>query len=274
VRHQEPATGDAGSLKLFLRAKRISHTRRLDTMKIFVVSLGVYLWFALVGGPGISAGETVDAVTQQAREARDKGDVQTLQNLISGVQEEVSRTNAFEANLRLALFDSWLCEAAHDRQNDKILKEAAQNGVAAAERAVKLNPESSEAHRLVGALLGELIPHVFAGGMRLGPRSTTEIEKAIQLDPRNSEAHVARAKAYFFTPQAFGGNKDKAIESLQKAIAIDPASDAAGTAHIWLASFYRSLGKTDSAISEISVALKMNPERLLAKTIQAQISAK
>jgi len=63
------------------------------------------------------------------------------------------RTNSFDANLRTAPLDACLIEAGHDHQNDKVAKQAAQDGLAAAERAVRLNKESSEAHRLVGELL-------------------------------------------------------------------------------------------------------------------------
>jgi tetratricopeptide (TPR) repeat protein len=123
----------------------------------------------------------------------------------------------------------WLCEAALEHNDGKLLKQAAEDGVAAAEKAAALNPNSSEAHRLKGNALGELIPHVFAGGMRYGRRSTAELDKAIELDPNNENAYVARATAYFFTPAAFGGSRDKAIGMLKKAIELDPSSD---TAHL------------------------------------------
>jgi tetratricopeptide (TPR) repeat protein len=221
-------------------------------------------------GPCAFAGETPDAITVQARQARDRGDIETLQTLIRNVRDEIARSNTFDANLRLALFNAWLCEAAHDHQNDKLVKQTAQDGVAAAERAVKQNSESSEAHRLAGELLGQLIPHVFAGGMRHGAHSTAEIEKAIQLDPHNPNAYVARGNAYFFTPRAFGGDINKAIETFKRAVATDPASDAAATAHIWLAKIYQSVGKNGDAASEINEALKMNPDRLFAKLVKGQ----
>jgi tetratricopeptide (TPR) repeat protein len=216
--------------------------------------------------------ERAEVVTQQARQARDKGDIETLQRLIRSVREEVTRTNAFDANMQLALFDTWLCEAARDHQDSKVVKEAAQDGVAAAERAVKLNSKSSEAHRLLGELLGELIPHVFAGGMRFGARSTEEIETAIQLDSSNQNAYVARGTAYFFTPKSFGGSQEKAVEMFKKVIATDAASDAAGTAHIWLATIYKSLGQTREALAEINAALAINPDRLFATMVRGQIA--
>src|SRR5207249_3600991 len=131
---------------------------------------------------------------------------------------------------KVAQLDYWLAEAAHAHNDDKLIKNAAQDGISAAEKAVALNPNSSEAHRLEGDLLGELIPHTFMGGMRLGKRAASELDKAIELDPRNANAHIGRAIGYYFTPATFGGSHSKAVDLLKKALEIDPEND---TAHIW-----------------------------------------
>ena len=82
---------------------------------------------------------------------------------------------------------------------------------------------------------------------------------------------MARGKNYFFTPKAFGGDKEKAVDMWKKAIAISPNSDTAETAHIWFARAYQSLGKSQSATAEIDQARKMNPERLFAKLVLGQL---
>src|SRR3989454_1784358 len=151
------------------------------------------------GSAGI-AQSPEEAALIQARRARDLVDVNALRAAIESGRNQVSQTRSFENYLRPALLEAWTCEAAHGLVDKQLLKEAAKAGVDAAEQAVKLNPNSSEAHRLLGNLLGELIPHVFAGGERYGPRSTKENEKAIGLDPRNSNAFVAPATNYFFSP--------------------------------------------------------------------------
>lgn len=91
-------------------------------------------------------------VIAQAREARDRGDVQALQSMIASVQEEASGSG--RAYIRLALFEDWLCEAARVHQDNKLLKEAAEAGVAAARKAARLDPDSSQAHWLAGDMLG------------------------------------------------------------------------------------------------------------------------
>ena len=90
---------------------------------------------------------------------------------------------------------------------------------------------------LLRDLLGQLIPLVFAGGMRHGAESTAELDRAIEVNPKNADAYVSRAHAYYFAPGMFGGSKLKAKEFLDKAITIAPFSDVAATAYISLAQF-------------------------------------
>ena len=203
-----------------------------------------------------------------ARQARDRASVEDLQRIVAKAQKEAADKNSFEAYLRLAQFEVWMCEAAEAHQNNKLFKQAAEAGVAAAEKAVALNPKSSEAHQLLGDLLSQLIPHVYGGGMRYGQRSTEELDKAIELDPKNINAYVSRAISYYYTPDAFGGGKSKAFEMLKKAVEIDSLADSP---HIWLAIFHLDAGRRDEALSEINLALRANPDRVFTKHVQSQI---
>ena len=235
-------------------------------MRMTVASLFFLLCAALLASPRAD-----DARFIQTRKARDHADVDALRAAIATAQGEASRQNSLDAYLRLAVFDDWLFEAASDRQDKKVAKQAAEAGLAAAEKAAQLNPTSSEAHRLLGGFLGELIPYVFAGGMRYGPRSTREADRAIELDSKNANAYIARANDYFYTPETFGGNKQKAIDLLKHAIEIDPSSD---TAHIVLAQDYLATGRRDDALREINEAKRLNPDRIYAQQVSAQINSK
>jgi tetratricopeptide (TPR) repeat protein len=205
------------------------------------------------------------------RKARDSADVPTLRKAIDAARQQAQQKNTASAYEKLALLNSWLCEAGHGQNDDKLIKQAAENGVEAAKKAAELDPKSSEAHRLKGDLLGELIPHVFAGGMRYGRESTSEIEKAMELDPHNVNAYIARSISYFYTPSAFGGSHERAVEMLRKAISLDTTSD---TAHIWLARVYLEDGKRDDARGEINEAMRLNPQRGFAQSVYKDLTAK
>ena len=231
-------------------------------MKLAVLA-AILATFMSLGGPD-------DPGLTAARKARDLGDVKALQTQITKAEKKAEETKSFEDYMRLALLHNWMCEAAESSNNRGLVKEAAQSGVAVAEIAVKLNPNSSRAHQLLADLLGQLAPNVTGGGMKYGQRSTNEADKAIELDPKNGDAYVTRAISYLYTPEAFGGNKQKAFEFFSKAKELDPQADSP---HIWLALFHLEAGKMDDALREINEARRLNPGRRFAEFVFEQVSA-
>src|SRR5260370_303302 len=101
--------------------------------------------------------EKPDAALEVARTARDRGNATVIRQEIDHARQDAS----FQGQIRTALLYSWLCEALYGVEDQKGVKQAAQAGVDAAERAAALQPDSSEAHRLIGDLLGQMIPFVF-----------------------------------------------------------------------------------------------------------------
>jgi tetratricopeptide (TPR) repeat protein len=231
-------------------------------MKLVVLAaiLTTYLFLSGPDDPGLTA----------ARKARDLGDVKSLQTEITRAVKKAEETKSFEDYIRLALLHDYMCEAAESSNTHGLVKEAAQSGVAAAEIAVKLNPNSSQAHQLLADLLGQLAPNVTGGGMKYGQRSTDEADKAIELDQKNGDAYVTRAISYLYTPEAFGGNKQKALEFFSKAKELDAQADSP---HIWLALFHLEAGKIDDALREINEARRLNPGRKFAEFVFKQVSA-
>src|SRR5437868_14673303 len=117
---------------------------------VLVAILTVFVSLSGPDDPGLTA----------ARKARDQGDVKTLQTEITKAEKKAVETKSFEDYIRLALLHNWMCEAAETSNNHQLVKESAQSGVAVAEIAVKLNPNSSTAHQLLADLLGQRAPTV------------------------------------------------------------------------------------------------------------------
>ncbi|HWG38285.1 MAG TPA: hypothetical protein VN690_11265 [Terriglobales bacterium] len=204
----------------------------------------------------------------RARAARDHGDVAALQALARDAGAAAAQAPAAGAYVSAAQINAWLCEAALDRDQRSVCAQAAAAGAEAARQAIALDGKSSEAYRLRGGLLGQLIS---TGGMQAamqyGAEATTDLDKAIALDPSNARAYVSRSISEFYTPEEFGGSKAKAVADLQKAVALDSKLD---TPHLWLAQIDLASNQPAPALREAEAALKLDPNRVFAQYILAQ----
>jgi tetratricopeptide (TPR) repeat protein len=204
-----------------------------------------------------------------ARQARDRADLGALREMIRDARDTTGDVN----EEKIALLEDWLCEAAYARKDEKTVKQAAEAGVQAAQRAVASDPHSAQAHWLLGELLSKKIPFAFLGGLRYGPRSLRELQTAMKLDPSNANAFISRAIGYYMTPRLFGGDKDKAIALLKLAADLNPSPDSPDTAHIWLALAYDAQGKEVQAMREIKLARQLNPARRFVQQTYDRIMA-
>ena len=245
----------------------------MDRTRFFASATFLAMITAFALAAAASQGSPDAATLAQAQNARDAGDGAALQQIIDAVSSQAAQHPAFQNYVSVALFQDWACEIAFGKNDSALVKNHAEAGISAAEKAVQLKPDSSEALWLLGDLLSQLIPNVLAGGVRYGQRSTDELDKAIALDPRNANAYVSRAVSYYFTPAMFGGDQQEAVKLLQKAIALDPSSDAADTAHIWLAQIYDKEGRHDDAVHESNEALRLAPHRGFAQSVAQQVNA-
>jgi tetratricopeptide (TPR) repeat protein len=86
-----------------------------------------------------------------------------------------------------------------------------ENAIAACEKAVALDSNSSDNHLWYGRALGEKADRVsFIKAYGLAKRVKAELETAAALDPRNAEALADLGEYYTEAPGIVGGGKDKA----------------------------------------------------------------
>ena len=137
--------------------------------------------------------------------------------------------------------------------------------VSDAQRAVALNDSSAEVHALLADLYGAKITGMMSG-MKYGPKANTESQHALQLDPNNAFVYAVLGRKYFYSPSAFGGDINKAIDSFKHASVLDPHSDED---LIWLAKAYRKKGDAAHAQEALAQALRMNPRSVFAQRVQA-----
>ena len=82
-----------------------------------------------------------------------------------------------------------------------------------------LQPSSSEIITMKSFITsGRIMVNPMQRGAQYGPMANTLIEEAIKLDPDNPRPYLLKGTSAFYTPEQWGGGKDKAAKFLQIAL--------------------------------------------------------
>ncbi|MGA2186241.1 MAG: tetratricopeptide repeat protein [Bryobacteraceae bacterium] len=203
------------------------------------------------------------------QQARDRQDRATLENMVAASAAAAkARPQDADAQYQLALAHSYLAEVAIEVHDKPRAFAAAESGIGAAERAVDLKPNSAEYHRILGTLCGQAVSSAGLAGLRHGRCALESVDKAVQLDPKSSDAHLSHGVGMFYLPSAFGGGVDEAIRDFRKAIALNPRS---ADAWLWLGVALRKSNQPAEARKAIEKSLELNPNRLWARQQLAKL---
>lgn len=97
--------------------------------------------------------------------------------------------------------------------------------ISTAQKAVALNPNSSEYHLWLGRAYGNKAEHSsWFTALTLARKTRAEFEKAVQLDNANSDARSDLAEYYMEAPGFLGGGSDKALAQAQQLEAYNAAA--------------------------------------------------
>lgn len=197
---------------------------------------------------------------EKARDAQDRPALDRIAGQYATAAQQ--KPKDADAQYRAALAQSYVAEVAIEVRDNQKARDAAENGIKAAERAVALNGSSSEYHRILGTLCGQVIPAAKLAGISRGRCALDEVNKALKLDPKAAINYLSRGVGNYYLPSAFGGGIDLAIKDFQKAIDLDPRS---ADAHLWMGVALRKAGRNADARKSFQKALDLNPQRVWAK---------
>jgi adenylate cyclase len=126
-----------------------------------------------------------------------------------------------------------------------------------AERAIDLDPGSSEVLGYAGCALADL-GHV--------PRGIEILEQAIEIDPSNAQAHVALGAALATTGAS---TRDEGIAKLRHALRLSPHDRRLGFWGWVLSSCLLAAGRAQEALDEARTAARRDPKFHLARVAEA-----
>jgi tetratricopeptide (TPR) repeat protein len=149
----------------------------------------------------------------------DRDKVESLKQAILLVEKDLAN---YEAMWRLAKFKYYLSDAQTDeKQKIKLLQE----GITAAEKAIKLDATRAEGHFWMGANKGayaELKGAFSAMGLVKSVRR--EFETALKIDPAYSKGttHLALGELLIRLPAIMGGSDKKGLQYLEEGLKYGP----------------------------------------------------
>jgi tetratricopeptide (TPR) repeat protein len=215
------------------------------------------IWTHLLLGSALLA---APSDLEKARDLEDRPALERMSAELSAAAQKA--TENADAQYRAALGSSYLAEVLLELRDKAAAEHAARAGIPAAERAVALKPDSSEYHRILGTLCGQVVPANVLLGMSYGKRAQDEIQKAITLDAKSAKAYLARGIGNYYLPPMFGGGPELAIRDIQRTIELDKQS---AEAYLWLGLALRKLHRNEEARAAFTKSLALNPIRIFTR---------
>lgn len=197
---------------------------------------------------------------EKARDAQDRAALDKLAAQAAALAAQ--KPSDAGAQYRAAMASSYMAEVAIETGDKSKARAAAEAGIELAKKSLALTPSSSEYHRLLGTLCGQVIPANVLAGLKYGNCAKDEVERAVQLDPKSAMNYVSRGVGNYYLPPQLGGGVNLAIQDFEKAIALNPKLDEA---HLWLGVALRKAGRNADAHKALEQAVTLNPARAWAK---------
>lgn len=225
---------------------------------------GLIVIFLLIGNAGLHAQQPEwSDVQQDIESAVTTTDAEALMQL---------ETELSNADLDPAAWKSyWIAYAAYRRglfsDSSDERKSAWKDCAEAAGRALESGAASGESLALRGTCFNMLAGTGPQAGMRFGSRASADITTALADAPDNPRALLAAGTQDLYTPVQWGGDKERAVRRLQRALDAFEAGLAEGRVQPWLPTW----GYVD-AHGQLAIALHRLDRGVEARAVLARAS--
>jgi tetratricopeptide (TPR) repeat protein len=168
------------------------------------------------------------------------------------------RTALMVAQIMRLNYEQELLDPRKNRMMGRDIDDFAEHGHAVLE---PVPDDVSEKWRIKADLWGTMIRSKYKG-KRYGDNMKHAYERALELDPENVDALVTNSARPLFASPGQGGDVEKALEFLNRALELNPNHERAlvfrGIAH-------EKLGNMDQSSEDLRRALEINPNSRIAR---------
>lgn len=173
----------------------------------------------------------------------------------------------------IAYCDDQLVHYYQAKSDKKTALQYLNHGIDELNKVIKINKDFADGYGLLSSMYGEKMGIQPWTGIMYGSRSSTLIRKAIQLEPENPRLYMVQGTSAMFTPEKFGGSKERAKELYLKAAELfktdnpEPIMPDWGKSDIyaWLGQLEMKLGNYEQTIIYYEQALKIDPNNSWVK---------
>jgi cytochrome c-type biogenesis protein CcmH/NrfG len=236
------------------------HLSRQSLYRHLSRALLIFLFFVVGSAgpaPAFAADDRLAAAVEAARKTHNEAQLESVK---AQLEQTISQNpNDSASCYDLARVHAYLADVFEMRKDKKAASAAVEKAIEAVQHSIQLNDKSADSHSLLADLYGRKISlgnGMFAGP-KFGPKVKEENAKAMSLDDKNPRVWASLGRQYLMAPKMVGGDVSKAIESLQKSLALDPAQDETW---VWLAKAFAKHGEKPQAHDAIGHALSLNPD--------------
>ncbi|MCK4260057.1 MAG: hypothetical protein KAX49_13850 [Halanaerobiales bacterium] len=160
-----------------------------------------------------------------------------------------------------------LGEMAETREDKKIAEKRYSESQKLIKKALEYNENDSDSVRLLGVTYIKLMKYKSVFYRMKNSSKTKELsKKAIELDSKNYKAQIALSMFYIYTPKSVGGDIDKAIEGLNKALLSEDYYERF-LAFGWLGFAYKKKNLNNFTKQYVDKALEIFPNSLWVNSI-------
>ena len=155
-------------------------------------------------------------------------------------------------------------------------KRVCEAGLAAATRAMALDPRSGEAVALKAGLQGLSLSFNPGAAMVLGPEMEQAMGRAEALSPKSPRVALFKAMNTLHKPDFVGGGAEKAAPQFERALALAAAESMDDSSvlvwghddvHVWAGRCAEKRGRLEEAVAQYREVLAINPEHGWTRTI-------